>query len=158
MKRIGLATFLALNLTVHLAVWNALSADNDIDPTSLVTFAAILRRETTGPWLFVDGGIGSGHRKAGFSSVSCDSRTGILHVRFPWRVAGGLENVAAATVQHDETMARRGIIAGPSIGPGDFKILFTRLTKDGPRPLSCASSLLRGRNANWWISVTGGPS
>jgi hypothetical protein len=136
----------------------ARSATVTVAPDSLVPFAGIIRRDTTGPWVWVAGGPDSGHQLAGFTTLTCDSRTGVLHVRFPWRVEGGLKNVATAWVQHDETMARRGIIAGPSIAAGDMRILFTRITGTGPHPLSCASSLLRGRNANWWVGMLGQPS
>jgi hypothetical protein len=156
-KRLLLAIVLAAQLAIQVGIYHVLSASSTAEPDSLVPYAGIIRRDTSGPWIWVDGGPTGGHRRAGFTTLSCDARTGILHVRFPWRVAGGLQNIASAWVQHDETMARRGIIAGPSIGAGDMRILFTRITGTGPHPLSCASSLLRGSNANFWIGMLGQP-
>lgn len=153
--RVLIALVFALQLLFHLGVWHALSATATVPAESLVTYAGIVRR-STGAWFFVAESPTS-HVLSGFTAVKCDSSTGILHVRFPMSVPGGLRNVASAWVQHDETMARRGIIAGPSIGSGDMRILFTRITGTGPHALSCNSSLLRGGNANFWIGIVGQP-
>jgi hypothetical protein len=152
--RAAIAAILALQLALQLGIYHVLSASSNVAPDSLVIFAGIIRRDMTGPWYWVDDGPGGSHRRSGFTTLSCDS-AGTLHARFPWRVPGGLDNVATAIVQHDETMPRRGIIGGPSIGAGDMRIQFTRITSTGPHPLSCASSVLRGRNANFWIGVVG---
>lgn len=156
--RLALALILAgLALQVAAAVWYfSQAATVSVPADSLVTYAGIIRRGDAGGWHFVAESSAS-HVRAGFSSLRCDSATGILHVLFPMGTSGGLKNVASAWVQHDETMGRRGIIAGPSIGKGDMRILFTRITGDGPRPLSCASSYLRGDSANFWIGIVGQP-
>ncbi len=154
-KRVLVAVAIALQLTLHLGVFGALSAPRTVPAESLVTYAGIVRR-STGPWFFVAESP-TGHVLSGFTGVKCDSSTGILHVRFPMGVPGGLKNVSSAWVQHDETMARRGIIAGPSIGHGDMRILFTQITGTGPHPMSCNNSLLRGANANFWIGLVGQP-
>lgn len=152
---------LVLGLLVQIigAVWYFTSAASrvvSVPPETLTTYAGIIRRPSTGAWQFVAESAGS-HVVSGFTRIYCDTNSGILHVLFPMGVEGGVKNVASAWVQHDETMGRRGVIAGPSIGKGDMRILFTRITSAGPQRLSCNSSYLRGDSANFWIGLVGQP-
>ena len=151
--RVALSMFLVLQALVWTAVMvNAVQASvPTIAPAvgSSVTYAGVARLPAIGPWRFLDDGS---HVKVGYTSIVCDSRTGALTVNYL-----PVQNVASVWVSPDETLSRRGIIAGASVGLAHTRILFTRLTADGPKPLSCASSVLRGDSANLWIGLVSQP-
>jgi hypothetical protein len=109
----------------------------------LVTYGAVIRYPSSGPWQ-------NGHTTSGYSDIQCDPRTGNLLVFYE-----RLASVTTAFITPDETLSRRGIVGGASVGTEHEVILFTRYTKDGPKPLSCTSSLLRGDVANFWIGLFG---
>ena len=158
--RLAVALIVAGFLIQVVGAWwyftSAATRNVAVPSNTLTTYAGIIRRPAVGAWQFVAESVTS-HVVSGFTRVYCDASTGVLHVLFPMGVEGGVANVASAWVQHDETMARRGVIAGPSIGKGDMRILFTRITSTGPHPLSCNSSYLRGDSANFWIGLVGQP-
>jgi len=119
----------------------------NVDPQSLVTYGAVIRHAETGEWRIVAEGS---HVAAGFRTISCDARTGALHMTYD-----PLATVASAWVVPDETLSRRGILAGPSVATDHWVILFTRITAAGPKPLNCDSPVLRGNRANLWVGVVG---
>ena len=68
-----------------------------------------------------------------------------------------LKNVASMWISPDETLSRRGIMAGASVTRDHWRILFTRATASGVRAVSCASTILRGDTANIWVGLVGQP-
>src|SRR4051812_19671709 len=125
----------------------AATAPVNVDPQSLVTYGGVIRHAETGEWHIVAEGS---HVAAGFRTISCDARTGALHMTYD-----PLATVASAWVVPDETLSRRGILAGPSVATDHWVILFTRITAAGPKPLNCDSPVLRGNRANLWVGVVG---
>jgi hypothetical protein len=131
-------------------VWYVNAATARVEPDTLAVYAAVIRRSSTDPWR-IHAESPNGHVVAGFESIWCDTRSGWLHVTFSSR------NVASAWSQPDETLTQRGILAGPSIADDDMRVVFSRVTPSGIRPVSCASSLVRGDTANVWIGLVGQP-
>jgi hypothetical protein len=126
------------------------AADITIDPKTIVTYAAVARLPSTGAWRYLTDGS---HVKSGFTTIRCDAASGILYMHYV-----PLKNVASVWVSPDETLSRRGILAGASVNRDHWRIWFTRATASGPRPVSCASSILRGDNANVWVGLVGQPT
>lgn len=114
-----------------------------------VTYGAVIRHGSSGPWIILNDGS---HRTVGFTGITCLSG-GALQVRYDGEST--LTNVASVWINPDESLSRRGIIGGASVGLTNFRILFTRLTADGPKPLHCNSSILRGNSTNVWIGLVG---
>jgi len=143
------AAALAFAAIVCVPAGGALAATPqvNVDPQSLVTYGGVIRHAETGEWRIVAEGS---HVAAGFRTISCDARTGALRMTYD-----PLATVASAWVVPDETLARRGILAGPSVATDHWVILFTRITAAGPQPLNCDSPVLRGNRANLWVGVVG---
>lgn len=144
-RRLALA-ILALGVAVYLAALNVRGAMLTIEPGTTVTYGAVARLPDVGGWTYLRTG---GHVSVGYTEVECLSN-GQLEVRYE-----PLAAVASAWVSPDETLTRRGILAGASVGLTYSRILFTRVTDAGPVAVSCASSTLRGDVANVWLGLVG---
>jgi hypothetical protein len=143
-----LAAFLVVyGLGWALLLANVVSgAAASVEPGSTVTYGAVARLPSSGGWRFLADGS---HVTSGYTAISCLSN-GALRVQY-----APLRNVVTVFVSPDETLARRGVLAGASVGLTETRILFTRVTSDGPKPITCSSSLLRGDSANVWIGLVG---
>jgi hypothetical protein len=140
-----LAQAAAWGLIVHSI--QASSRYQTAEPEQLLIYGGIVRRENKAtPWHFVAEKTpdGSGHVLVGFTTVTCDWRTGILHVKGKFRA------VATAWTQADETFTRRRIAPGPSIGNDDVRVYFH--DKDGRR-VSCSNPGTWGATANVWVGA-----
>jgi hypothetical protein len=124
-------------------------ADITVDPTTTVTYAAVARLPATGGWRYLTDGS---HVKSGFTTIRCDTATGALLMQYE-----PVKNVASVWVSPDETLSRRGIFAGASVTRDHWRILFARATSSGVRPVSCASTILRGDTGNIWVGLVGQP-
>ena len=147
--RLAIALVILGALLQIVALRELRGADITIDPTTTVTYAAVARLPRTGGWRYLADGS---HVKSGFTTIRCDTATGAL-----WMYYEPLENVASMWVSPDETLSRRGILAGASVTRDHWRIFFTRATDAGPRAVSCASTILRGDTANIWVGLVGRP-
>ena len=148
-KRLAISLII-VGALAQLVAWRELSATvSRVEPSSTITYAAVARYPSIGTWRYLTDGS---HVKSGFTSIRCDRASGALFMHYE-----PLKSVASVWVSPDETLARRGILAGASVNRDHWRILFTRVTANGPRPVSCASSLLRGNAANVWVGLVGQP-
>jgi hypothetical protein len=149
-RRLAIALVVISGVTQVIALCELRAASITVDPTTTVTYAAVARLPSAGTWRYLTDGS---HVKSGFTTIRCDPVSGVLHMHYV-----PVKNVASVWVSPDETLARRGILAGASVNRDRWRILFTRATASGPRPVSCASSVLRGDNANIWVGLVGQPT
>lgn len=149
-QQIGLTAFLLCQLILWLTIIPQAihSAQVTIEPGSTVTYGGVARLPDTGSWRFLRDGS---HVTAGYTDIKCDS-AGVL-----WLYYEPLKNVASVWVSPDETLSRRGILAGASVNVAYTKVLFTRITSEGPQRIGCGNPVLRGDSANIWVGVIGQP-
>jgi hypothetical protein len=67
-------------------------------------------------------------------------------------VSRHLRNDRWVGVETDEDWTREGIVAGASVGVDHVDVYFTKITVDGPLPITCAQMDAIG---NVWIQVEG---
>jgi hypothetical protein len=120
-----------------------------IPPGTTVTYGGVIRFPPKGPWEFLRDGshVTTGYIKEPY----CD------HYGRLWLYYEPLKNVATVIVNTDESLSRKGIVAGASVNVAYEILLFTRMTKDGPVRVNCGNPTLRGASQNVWVGVVGQP-
>jgi hypothetical protein len=92
--------------------------------------------------------IGGAHISRNLGAPTCNAGTGVLTVPY----LSALISVGTSSVTTDETWSRDGIVVGASIGLTFSALYFTKMTADGPVPVSCAALTSAG---NVWVLVAG---